>query len=171
MNYFWERHNLVYRICASILIILHVVAFGPIRDVFAFSAQSVSYRLNSGTPNGGGGGRVSPSYKLYQDSISEVCIGKSQSASYVLYAGYVPIMQSNQPEQTQTIVNQSWRENQSLIDAFDLDDYFTSDLGVLTYTVSGNTNIIVDIAIETKLVSFSQPEVWQGAEEVVFIAT
>jgi len=115
---------------------------------------------------------VSGSFKFSQDSLGELCVGKSQGVSYILDSGYIATIQNNPPIQTQIIHNQTWPENTSLPDAFDLDDYFVSPDGLsLDYTVSGNSNIIVAIDPITHLVSFSQAQSWFGVEKIRFTVT
>ncbi|OGW83658.1 MAG: hypothetical protein A2987_04765 [Omnitrophica bacterium RIFCSPLOWO2_01_FULL_45_10] len=59
----------------------------------------------------------------------------------------------------------------SKVDAFDLDDYFSSPDGyALSYTASGNSSININIDPNTHIVSFSQTSGWFGAEEVYFYA-
>jgi RHS repeat-associated protein len=172
MNYLGDKHNLFYRICASTLIILHLVTFGPIRDAFAFSASSTSYKLSSGALNEGGRDRAGASTKLWQDVIGEPCAGKSQSASYVLNSGFIPTVQSNPPIQTLILLNQSWQENEAKPNAFDLDDYFSSPDGyALNYSVSGNSHISVTIDPNSHIVSFSQSQAWFGTEKISFTVT
>jgi RHS repeat-associated protein len=166
-----SNYNLFYRICSSVLIILHLVTFGPIRDALAFSGQSASYKLTSGALTEGGKERAATSNKLWQDSLGEPCAGKSTSPSYILLAGYIPTIQSNPPEQTSIIPNQSWLEGLSKQDAFDLDDYFLRpDSLALSYSSSGTTNINVSIDPSTHKVSFSQAIGWFGTEKVRFTA-
>jgi len=172
MNFPYNKHNLFYRVCASVLIILHLVTFGPIRDAFAFTAQSASYNINSGALNEGGNSRNAASSKLWQDSIGEPCVGRIQSPSYILTSGYIATIQSNPPAQTQEIPYQSWVMNTSKNNAFDLDDYFTSPDGyALTFSVTGNSKINVAIDSTTHVVSFSQATDWFGIEKVYFTAT
>ncbi len=75
-----------------------------------------------------------------------------------------PVFKGNIPSKT-------WDEDTPLNDVFDLGDYFQDvDNDGLTYTVSGNTNIKVEITPGNK-VSFSQPENWFGSETIVFTAS
>lgn len=78
-----SKYNLFYRLCASALIILHLVTFGPIRDAFAFSASSASYKLNSGTLNEGGKNRQKTYTKLLLH-----CDGSDASKSFKDEIGY-----------------------------------------------------------------------------------
>ncbi|GEM_PF-4992714 len=153
MNFIWNTHNLFYRICAGVLIFLHFLTFGPVREAVAFNAQSTNYKLSSGMLNQGSNSRASSANKLWLDAIGESCAGKSQSANYILNSGFIPVIQANPPTQTQIIPNQTWNENASKPEAFDMDDYFSSDAGKLTYQASGNTNINVNISslLNTKL--------------------
>jgi len=172
MNYFTNKHNLFFRICAVFLIILHIFTFGPMCEVFAFSAQSTSYRLNSGTVNEGSGNRTGTTIKVSSDSIGEPCIGKSQSTSYILISGVIPVIQSDPPQLTQNIPFQRWQKNSAKSNAFDLGNYFFSPQGhPLTYSVMGNSNINVAIDSSTHQVSFTQPQGWSGIETVYFTAT
>ena len=106
-----------------------------------------------------------------KDSIGEPCIGKSQSASYILEAGYITTIKTAPPVQTQIIPNQAWLENAAKAGVFDLDNYFMSpDGAALTYSASGTTNISASIDPIKHVVSFSQPQGWNGAEKVKFSA-
>jgi len=164
-----SNYNLFFRISSCALIILHLITLGPIKDALAFTASSATYKLTSGATTEGGRDRAANTTKLWQDAIGEPCSGKSQSASYVLNAGFIPLVLSNPPVQTQIIPNYSWQENLSKTDAFDLDDYFSSlDANALTYTVSGNHYINITIDANTHKVSFSQPMAWFGVEKIVF---
>lgn len=73
-----------------------------------------------------------------------------------------------------TIPNQNFNEDTSLIGAFDLDNYFTDDDTIwgdtLTYSVSGNSSIIVTIN-SNGVVDFSAPTNWNGNETLTFTAT
>ncbi|MDO8662670.1 MAG: RHS repeat-associated core domain-containing protein [Candidatus Omnitrophota bacterium] len=165
-------YNPFHRVCASALIILHLVTFGPIREALAFSASSTSFKLNSGTLNSGGKDRNGTSAKLWQDVIAEPCIGSAQSSNFILNSGLLPTIQSNQPILTQSIPYQAWPVNTAKESAFDLDDYFSSPDGLaLTFSVKGNSNISVSIDSATHVVSFSQPQDWFGAEKVYFTVT
>lgn len=167
-----SQYNLFYKVCASVLIILHLVTFGPIRDALAFSSSSANYKLSSGALNQGGKDRTATTTKLWQDVIGESCAGTAQSVNYLLNSGFIPTIQSNPPILTQNISYQSWAMNTSKDNAFDLDNYFTSPEGYpLTYTVSGNSQINVAIDPTTHIVSFSQPQDWSGVEKVYFYAT
>ncbi|MFA6217601.1 MAG: RHS repeat-associated core domain-containing protein [Candidatus Omnitrophota bacterium] len=153
------------------LIVLHLVTFGPIRDAFAYTAASASYRLNAAAFPVGGTNRVSTSAKIWQDTIGQPCAGKATSQSYVLNAGFIPAVLSNPPRQTQIIANQSWKSNESKNNLFDLDNYFSSPEALaLSYTVSGNSAINISIDPATHAVSFSQDASWCGTEKVIFSA-
>jgi len=68
------------------------------------------------------------------------------------------------------ISNQTWNKDASKSNAFDLDTYFTEpDSEAMTYSVSGNTNINVNIDSSNQ-VSFSQPAGWWGTEKIKFRA-
>ena len=168
---FWDRYRLFFRSISVVLIAALLIAIDPMPLALADIAESANYKLNA-TINNGGDDRASASNLIWQDEIGSSFIGKSQSTNYILSSGLIPTIQSNPPVQTQTIPNFSWAENQSLDNAFDLDDYFSSpDVLVLTYTFSGNSQIEVDIDSQTNVVSFSQPQAWFGVEEVIFTAT
>lgn len=146
MSYFWSKDSLFYKTCSILLIFLHLFAFGPIRDAFAFNAQSTSYRLSSGALTHGGKDHSGASAKIWQGSLGEPCAGKLTSSSYTLNSGFIPTVQTNPPVQTHVIPNFTWKENESMPDAFDLDNYFVSPEGLaLTYTVSGANKINVEI--------------------------
>ena len=163
------------KILSIFLIFLHLLTLGSIRDALAFFSQSQSFKLTSGAFSEGGKSRspaASDLSKLWHDAIGEPAIGRAQSASYALSSGYIPAIRSNPPLQTKPITNQSWQENASKADAFDLDDYFASLEGlVLAYAVSGNSKISVVVDQNSHLVSFSQPQGWSGIEKVIFTAT
>lgn len=110
--------------------------------------------------------------KTWLDALGEPCIGKAQSQSYVLNSGFIPtIIASDPPIQIQVIPNFSWAEGTLNTNAFDLDDYFLNPVG-FTYTVSGNSNISVNINPVTHSVSFSQSAPgWFGTEKIKFTAT
>ena len=82
------------KIISTSLIFLHFFSLGPIREALAFSAQSASYLLNAGMASHGGNSRASAQNNLWQDAIGEVCVGKTESASYVLNTGYIPIVEA-----------------------------------------------------------------------------
>ena len=166
-----NRNSFFYKIGAVILIILHLTTFGPIRDALAFTASSISYRMASGTANEGGSNRAATTVKLWQDTIGEPCVGMANSVNYILNAGYIPTIQANPPTQTQNIPYQSWNKDAAKANAFGLDNYFQSPEGyVLSYSVSGNSQINVAIDSVTHVVSFTQPAGWAGVEKVTFIA-
>ncbi|MBI5873337.1 MAG: hypothetical protein HZB36_04250 [Candidatus Omnitrophica bacterium] len=155
------------------LIFLQLAVFGPVRDAFAFSAQSTGFALTSGALMQGGGAGAQPgsTLRLWRGVIGEPCIGKAQSASFILESGYIPTIKSNPPVQAQIIPNQTWQENVSKIDAFDLRLYFSSPDGLpLTYTASGTSNIVVTIDQAVPVVNFSQPQGWFGTEKARFTA-
>jgi hypothetical protein len=64
MKYFRNKNNLFFKTCSILLIFLHLFAFGPIRDAFAFNAQSASYKLTSASLNEGGKTRATTYTKL-----------------------------------------------------------------------------------------------------------
>ncbi|MFH1441316.1 MAG: hypothetical protein ABIH18_04695, partial [Candidatus Omnitrophota bacterium] len=172
MSNFKHKHNLFYRISAAVLIALHLVTFGPMREVFAFSAESANYKLNSGMLNAGGASREKLNTKLWQDAIGEPCAGRVQSANYILDAGYIPTIQSNPLVLKEDIPYQIWAIDSSKEKAFDLDDYFASpDDYALKFSVLGNSKINVIIDPDTHEVSFSSTQGWSGVEKIYFIAT
>jgi len=168
---FYQKHRLFFRAISLVLITALITVTYPAQLVWADLAQSANYKLN-GTINQGGDDRASAAKKIWQDALGQSVSGKSQSPSYILISGFISTIQSNPPLLTQNIPNFSWRENEDLNNAFDLDDYFTSPDGLtLTYTVAGNSQITVDINPTTHQVSFSQPQAWFGLERVTFTAT
>ncbi|MFH1429777.1 MAG: hypothetical protein ABIH39_08575, partial [Candidatus Margulisiibacteriota bacterium] len=172
MNNFKRKHNLFYKILAVVLVVLHLSAFGPMREVFAFSAQSDSYKLSSAVINEGGKDRTANTINLWQDSIGECCIGKVQSTSYILISGFIATLQTDPPVLNQDIPYQTWPLDTTKNNAFDLDDYFTSPEGyALKFSVLGNSKINVIIDPDTHEVSFSSMQGWSGVEKVYFIAT
>lgn len=141
------------------------ISNGAARWTANFTPPAAPYTVTDGDSQG------TPNNTI-KDIMGESSIGKTQSSNYKLNAGYLYIIQSNPPEQTQTIPNQSWNKNQSLPGAFDLDNYFMSPDGLaLTYSATGPANIAVSIEQGTNIVSFSQPANWSGTETVRFTAT
>ncbi len=70
------------------------------------------------------------------------------------------------------IPDQSWPENESLIDAFDLDEYFGDQEGTpLTYYNSSVSGIYVEINPITHTVSFYPAPGFSGKREVTFYAS
>ncbi|MEK6714818.1 MAG: LamG-like jellyroll fold domain-containing protein, partial [Candidatus Omnitrophota bacterium] len=59
-----SRYNLFQRLISVTLIFVHLFCFGPVREALAYSAQSASYKLKSGTPTLNGEARPSPYTKL-----------------------------------------------------------------------------------------------------------
>ncbi|MFA6281746.1 MAG: hypothetical protein WCY05_04515, partial [Candidatus Omnitrophota bacterium] len=172
MIYFCNKDNPFFKICAIFLIFLHLFIFSNVRDAFAFNAQSANYKLVSGTLSQGGKSHASVAAKIWQGGFGEPCIGKAISQNYKLDSGFVATIQPNPPAQIQNISNQSWQENESKTNVFDLDDYFVSPDGYdLTYTVSGNSNVAVTIDPATHQVTFSQGAGWSGTEKIKFKAT
>jgi len=159
------------RITALILILLHItLVIAP--DVFAMS--SINYRIdNSGILEGADTKADSAGYSIQQATIGTLTIGESSSASYQLSSGFIYSTQSNPPEFKGIILNQNWNENQTLVNAFDLDSFFSSENPPLTYAVryeTQNHKITVAIDAVTNQVSFSQSSGWYGAELVSFQA-
>lgn len=66
-----SSYSLFHRFFASVLIILHLVTFGPIKDALAFTSQSTSYKLSSAALNEGGNERSTTAIKLWQDALGE----------------------------------------------------------------------------------------------------
>ncbi|MFA5272041.1 MAG: LamG-like jellyroll fold domain-containing protein, partial [Candidatus Omnitrophota bacterium] len=127
-----------------------------------FTPPDTPYNLSDG---------ASP-LKLWQDAVGESITGKLTSQNYKLDSGFVATIQPNPPAQTQNISNQSWQENETKTNVFDLDDYFVSPDGYdLNYTISGNSNIAVTIDPATHQVTFSQGAGWSGTEKIKFKAT
>ncbi|MFH1768453.1 MAG: hypothetical protein ABH858_04780, partial [Candidatus Omnitrophota bacterium] len=171
MSTFWQKHNLFKRLSAIALIFFLILSYDAFREVLAYTAQSASYRLNAGTIDQGGGDRNSTSFKLTHSAIGESCAGVLSSTTYRLKTGFVSMVQSNKPVLRQNIPYQHWPMNTVVNNAFVLDDYFYSPQGLeLTYTVTGNSAISVNIDPATHAVSFDQPEEWGGVEKVYFIA-
>jgi len=70
------------------------------------------------------------------------------------------------------IPSQSWSENESLIDAFDLDEYFEDPEGVqLTYYNSSINDIYISIDPITNMVSFFPRAGYHGQKNVTFYAS
>ena len=76
------------------------------------------------------------------------------------------------PYLVKEIPSQSWSENESLIDAFDLDEYFEDPEGVqLTYYNSSINDIYVSIDPITNMVSFFPRAGYSGQKNVTFYAS
>lgn len=76
------------------------------------------------------------------------------------------------PDLVSEIPNQSWEANQSLINAFDLDDYFIDPEGVeLTYYNSSTEDIYVSIDPTSHEVSFFPSLGFVGTRNVTFYAS
>ncbi len=83
----------------------------------------------------------------------------------------VNLAPNNAPTYKGGISSQSWNINTERKNAFDLDDYFSDLEGAkLSYSVSGNANIVVNIDANN-VVSFSQPSNWFGTEKIYFSAS
>lgn len=73
-----------------------------------------------------------------------------------------PLLESNIPEI-------SWNEDSELTDSVNLNDYFYDmDSDELTYSVTGNT--LITININGSILSFSQPLDWYGEETIIVTA-
>jgi RHS repeat-associated protein len=163
---------MIKKLISTVLIAAHIFTYCLGREAFAFSAQSASYKLSAGAATQGGKDRLTTNSKVWQDSLGESCVGKAQSANYVLNSGFIPTLSSNPPVLTQKIPFQKWQMGASKENSFDLDVYFQSPEGyALTYSVSGNSNVNVTINPVTHVVSFSQNANWYGVEKVYFTAT
>ena len=128
-----KNSKIIRKILSVTLVFLHILTFGPIGEALADIAYSANYRLKTATTSGGSSNsKGSSSYSLAFEVTGEAAIGKLQSASYQLKSGFVYTSESNPPEFTTTISNQSWPKNESLQEAFDLDNYFESE-STLTY--------------------------------------
>ncbi len=95
------------------------------------------------------------------NSTADVAAGTNGSFS-------VSVADEGYPQFDGPIDNQSFAEDSTLENAFDLDDYFTDD-GSLTYSSSGATNVTVTIS--SGQVSFSSAANWSGTESITFTAT
>ncbi len=87
---------------------------------------------------------------------------------------FMNIIVNYPPVFNKTIPSFSWNENSANNNAFDLDDYFydlndNSSYSYLDYSYLGNSNIVVSIS-SVNVVSFSQPNNWDGQETVIFSA-
>ena len=162
------------RILSITLILLHIATFGPMREAAAFFSSGTSYNLNADATGGGSAERtaVDAQNKVAFDAIGEPCVGEAISTSYVLSAGFIPVIQSNPPVLKQEIPDYySWPIDTSKDNALDLDDFFTSPEGyALTYQVAGNNNIKVTIASDTHIVTFVPNTGWFGTEKIHFTA-
>jgi len=106
-------------------------------------------------------------------TLGQPVTGASASTSYQLQGGFIYSIQSNPPVFNGLILNQKWQKNQSLVNAFNLDDFFSAQNPPLTYAVRYETpghNITASIDPTTHKVSFSQGSGWYGTESVSFQA-
>lgn len=160
------------KLISIILVVFHLVTFSNIRDVFAFEAQGATLTLNVGSMTLGGGGISSTTTSLKAVNIGGLYPHSMSSASFSLRSGYTSSIGSVKPILISPIPNLSWQENSENNDVFDLDDYFSSpDGNVISFEVSGNSNIVINVDPFTHLVSFSQSQGWSGTESVVFTAS
>ncbi|MDD4878444.1 MAG: Ig-like domain-containing protein [Candidatus Nanoarchaeia archaeon] len=81
----------------------------------------------------------------------------------------VSVAENIAPQLAGTVPNQTFNEDATLSNAFDLDTYFT-DSTALTYTAAGNTQITVSIATDGQ-VTFSSTNNWSGSELIQFTAS
>ncbi|MFH1777531.1 MAG: RHS repeat-associated core domain-containing protein [Candidatus Omnitrophota bacterium] len=103
--------------------------------------------------------------------LGEPIAGVFESYYDVSCAGYLYALGTNAPILTQNIPNQIWQVNTANDNAFNLNDYFTHpDASTLTFIVSGNTNINVNINPATGEVSFSQNNGFTGTEDIIITA-
>jgi len=114
-------------------------------------------------------------YATTISSIGESIIGTTGTSQYTLNAGFI-YTTSSPPRRTNPIpYDFTWKENQIMLDVFDLDDHFTSDEGYeLTYTyknLSADKFISVIINPNTHSVNFEHAEGFTGTEQVEFKAT
>lgn len=104
------------------------------------------------------------SHTWYCEGVNNASVSASSSArTFTISAA------NTAPNFTGTIPNQTFDEDTTLSNAFDLDTYF-QDTSALTYTASGNTHITVSIASDG-WVSFSSTANWSGSELIRFTAT
>ncbi|MDP2905506.1 MAG: hypothetical protein Q8O22_04310, partial [Candidatus Omnitrophota bacterium] len=90
---------MIKRILSLTLILLHIATFGPMREAAAFFSSGTSYNLNADVTGGGSAGRtaIDAQSMVAFDAIGEPCVGEATSTSYVLNAGFIPVIQSNPP--------------------------------------------------------------------------
>lgn len=74
------------------------------------------------------------------------------------------------PSFSGTIANIALQAGETASNVFDLDTYFEDAEGELTYGVTGNDNVTIDIS-DDGLVSITAPEEFSGSEDVVFTGT
>jgi len=80
----------------------------------------------------------------------------------------VSVSENTAPSFTGTIPTQTFAEDESLSNAFDLDDYF-SDTDALTYSSDGESK--VQVSISSSSVSFTAAANWSRTETITFTAT
>lgn len=84
------------------------------------------------------------------DEIDQNCVNDAP-----IFSGFIP--------------NHIWYEDSSVLDIYDLDNYFSDREGdILSYSVEGNVHI--NISIEGSLVGLIPDENWYGSEKVRFVA-
>ena len=144
MRWLWtKRHSFIKKSVILTVVLLHLL----ISTAYAVP-QSPNYKVTASSLNEGGKARVSVGYSISQDSIADTFISKFQSPGYRSEMGFVEVTRTNPPVLISNIPNQSWPENSSKSDAFDLDDYFSSPDGLsLTYSVSGKSSTCETILI------------------------
>lgn len=175
----WGRHNLIYRILAIVVIVLHLVTFGPGHEALAFYAESTNYKLSQAQLTQGSGLNRAGNLNLVKvtnDITGEpFASGQLSSTNYKLVSGLAALTKTDPPEFINgPIPYQSWQINQAKPNAFDLDTYFKSPDNLnLKYNVTYlNSNHQINVAIDaqTHQVSFSQVNGWSGVERIKFCA-
>jgi len=173
---------MIKKLLCLTLIAVHLLTFVAPQDVLAYIAQSANYKLRTGSssseggcPNNGSSDRSGSRYKILADSVGEAVVIKTNASQYGIDSGFVTTSQSNPPTRIGLIPDYTWKENQSLLNAFCLNDYFTSLEGyALTYTyknLSADKHIRATIHPTTHNVSFEHDEDFTGTEQVEFTAT
>ena len=114
----------------------------------------------------------SENFDLVSGAVGEPTGGTFEGYYRKSFSGHIYTILDNPPVLTQSIPAQSWLINTAKSDAFDLDDYFVDpDDDDLTFSVSGNIEIVVNIDPETHQVSFSQGSGFSGREEIIITAS
>ncbi len=101
--------------------------------------------------------------------VFKVFDGKNDALTERITLRVLPV--NDAPIFNGSIENITWQEDTNLTNAFDLNDYFSDiDLDSISFEVSGNDSIIVNINNEG-IVSFFTKKDWFGIENIIFSAT
>ncbi|UCF07812.1 MAG: DUF2341 domain-containing protein [Thermoplasmata archaeon] len=74
------------------------------------------------------------------------------------------------PELEKELPDVTLYEGETIVNAFDLDDYFSDPDGDALFYVTGQSYVTIDIDMETNVVNVTAPTNWYGSETVAFHA-